>query len=122
MRVLRYYLVARYYLVCYSGISTFRGSIMAKLVRSSFTLPADLLKNLAFCAARTGVSRSALLANLLGEPLADVRALLESLPPNPAPDDVLRLRGKSEEVVNRRLENLRDLDSDLFADGGVNRG
>lgn len=95
---------------------------MSKLVRSSFTLPPDLLKDLAFCADRVRVSRSALLADVVGGPLADLRALFESLPPNPTPEDVLRFRGKSEDVINRRLENLRDMSSDLFVDGGVDRG
>ena len=82
---------------------------MAKLSRTSFTLPPQMLKDLAYISDRVGVSRSALLANLSAEPIADLRRLLESIPPSPTPSDVLRLRGESEALVMSRLANLRQV-------------
>lgn len=82
---------------------------MAKLSRTSFTLPPQLLADLAYISARVGVSRSALLADLSAEPIADLRRLLEAVPPSPTPADVLRLRGESEALVNARLANLRQV-------------
>lgn len=93
---------------------------MAKLSRTSFTLPPQLLADLAYISARIGVSRSALLADLSAEPIADLRKLLESVPPSPTPADVLRLRGESEALVNARLANLRQVwEGDLA--GGPDR-
>lgn len=82
---------------------------MAKLSRTSFTLPPQMLKDLAYISDRIGVSRSALLANLSAEPIADLRRLLESIPASPTPADVLRLRGESEALVMSRLANLRQV-------------
>lgn len=82
---------------------------MAKLSRTSFTLPPQLLADLAYISARIGVSRSALLSDLSSEPIADLRRLLESVPASPTPADVLRLRGESEALVNARLANLRQV-------------
>lgn len=89
---------------------------MAKLARVSYTLPPQMVKDLAYLSGRIGVSRSALLADLSAEPLADLRALVEQIPANPTPADIVRLRGRSEEVVQRRLAELHALDDDLFSD------
>jgi metal-responsive CopG/Arc/MetJ family transcriptional regulator len=87
---------------------------MAKLERTSFSLPRQMVRDLAYLSQRIGVSRSALLADLSTEPLADLRALVEQIPENPTPADIVRLRGKSEEVVQRRLAQLHELDKGLF--------
>lgn len=82
---------------------------MAKLARTSFTLPPEMVRDLAYISGRIGVSRSALLADLSAEPISDLRKLLESIPPSPTPADVLRLRGDSEALIISRLANLRQV-------------
>lgn len=91
---------------------------MAKMSRASFTLPPEMLADLAAIAERVGVSRSALLADLTAEPLRDLRGLLDMVPVSPTPADMLRLRGKSEELVEQRLASLRALDEGLFPASG----
>lgn len=80
---------------------------MAKLSRVSFTLPPSLVSDLSFVSERVGVSRSAIVADVLGQPLADLRKLLEAVPPSPTQADVLRLRGESEALIEERLAQLR---------------
>lgn len=80
---------------------------MAKLSRVTFTFPPSLVDDLAFVSGRVGVSRSALVSDVLGQPLADLRRLLEAVPPSPSPADVLRLRGDSEVLIEARLSELR---------------
>lgn len=80
---------------------------MAKLSRVTFTLPPSLVADLAFVSERVGVSRSAIVSDVLGQPLADLRRLLEAFPPSPSPADVLRLRGDSEALIEARLSELR---------------
>ncbi len=80
---------------------------MSKMPRVSFTLLPQVVKDLAFISERLGVSRSSIIGDILGEPLADLRSLLEQVPASPTEGDVLRLRGKSEEVITQRLSELR---------------
>lgn len=85
---------------------------MAKLARLTFTVPPQIVDDLAYVSARVGVSRSALVSDLLLDPLHDLRGLLESVPSPAGNDDMLRLRGKSEELIEQRLSDLRSaLDS-----------
>jgi len=93
---------------------------MAKLSRTSFTLPPEMVRDLAYISARVGVSRSALLADLSAEPIADLRRLLEAIPPSPTPADVLRLRGESEALIMSRLANLRQVWEGDLAGGSRN--
>ncbi len=86
---------------------------MSKMPRVSFTLPAQIVNDLAFISERVGVSRSSILADILGEPLADLRSLLEQVPASPSGGDVLRLRGKSEEIISHRLSELRTVLDDV---------
>jgi hypothetical protein len=87
-----------------------------KMVRVSFTVPPSFHENLSYLAHRTGVSKSALLVEMLSTPLADMRALVETVPDNPNPDDMVRARGKSNELVTRRVASYRKLEGDLFDD------
>ena len=81
----------------------------------SVSLPPRLIADLDYLAGRTGVSRSALISNLLAEPVTEVRRLFELIPPNPTPADVLRMRGQSEEAIRARLESLKGMTDDLFS-------
>ena len=86
-----------------------------KLSKISVTVPPELLADLDHVAARLGVSRSALVSGLLGEVLPDMRALLDAVPLNPEPLDIVRFRGASADIVRKRLGEVHELDSDLFS-------
>lgn len=87
---------------------------MKKMVRMSFTVPPEFQADLNYLSARIGVSKSALLAEMLQGPLADLRGLVESVPPNPTQGDLVRARGQSLNLVNQRVESYRRLEGDLF--------
>lgn len=88
----------------------------AKFVKKSFSLPPEVDADLTYLSGRVGVTRSALLASFLSEPLHDLRKLVEAVPQQPTPDDVLRLRGRSAELVQQRMDGLRRLENDLFGE------
>lgn len=76
-----------------------------KMARLTISLPVDQVENLAFISHRMGISRSAVLAQMLGEALAQTRRLVECVP---EPDDytVTRYRGDSREIIRERLHGL----------------
>ena len=85
-----------------------------KMVRVSFTVPPETRANLDYLSTRLGVTKSALVTELLGVPLADLRALVESVPENPTEADVLRARGASNQLISNRLQSYRAIEGDLF--------
>lgn len=87
-----------------------------KMVRMSFTLPPELRADLDYLSARLGVTKSALVAELLTTPVHDLRSLVETVPDNPTKDDVLRARGVSNELITQRLQSYRKIEGDLFDD------
>lgn len=86
-----------------------------KLSKISVTVPPELLADLDHVAARLGVSRSALVSGLLGDVLPDMRTVLDAIPLSPEPLDMVRFRGASAEIVRKRLDEVQELDSDLFS-------
>lgn len=86
-----------------------------KLPKISVTVPPELLADLDHVAARLGVSRSALVSGLLGDVLPDMRTVLDAIPLSPEPLDMVRFRGASAEIVRKRLDEVQELDSDLFS-------
>jgi hypothetical protein len=88
---------------------------MANLRKISVSLPADLVVNLDYLAARTGTSRSAIISEFLGDAVDQTRKLFELVPPNPTPAEIVRMRGQSEDVVRDRLASLQGLADDLFS-------
>jgi len=87
-----------------------------KMVRMSFTLPPQIRADLDFLSTRLGVTKSALVAELLGSPLTDLVSLVSMVPENPTQEDLLRARGKSNELITNRLQSYRKLEGDLFDD------
>lgn len=85
------------------------------LRKISVTIPPDLVDDMDYVAARLGVSRSALIAGILPESLHLMRSMLEQVPLNPSPDDVLRFRGESAELVRQKIDSLKDLGDDLLS-------
>lgn len=85
------------------------------LKKISVTVSPELAADLDHVAGRLGVSRSAIISELLAAPVSDMRAMLDQLPLNPTPADVVRFRGASAEVVRDRLSNLQGIAHDLFS-------
>lgn len=85
------------------------------LSKISITIPPELLVDLDYVSGRLGVSRSALIAEVLPEALGFMRGMLEQVPLNPTPDDVLRFRGESAELVRKKIDSIREMSDDLFA-------
>lgn len=81
----------------------------------SVSLPTQLVDDLDYLASRTSVSRSALIGELLAEAASEVRKILELVPPNPTPAEMLRMRGQSEEAIRSRLESIKGMTDDLFS-------
>lgn len=94
---------------------------MAKFLRTSFTARPEIVADLDFLSERMGVSKSAIINDLLGDAVHYLRVLVESIPANPTHDDVLRMRGKSEEVISDLLRQYRELDQGLFPSEGGKR-
>lgn len=91
---------------------------MTKMKRASFTLPPDLDRDLSYVAQRLGVSRSALVAEMLREGLSFLSNSLQQIPEQASESDVLRYRGESKKLVDSRLESARRMRDDLFSDMG----
>ncbi len=87
-----------------------------KMVRMSFTLPPQTRADLDYLAGRLGITKSALVTELLGAPLNDLRSLIEMVPDNPTPDDLLRARGASNKLITDRIQSYRKIEGDLFDD------
>jgi hypothetical protein len=89
------------------------------MVRVTFTVPPRIRADLDYLSDRLGVTKSALVSELLEAPLGDLRELMEMVPENPTSDDILRARGKSNSLIAQRLRNLRSIEGDLFDDRQV---
>lgn len=87
-----------------------------KMTRMSFTVPPQTRADLDYLSTRLGVTKSALITELLGSPLHDLRSLVEMVPDNPTQDEMLRARGASNEMITSRLQSYRKLEGDLFDD------
>lgn len=81
----------------------------------SVSLPSQLVVDLDYLSARTGVNRSALIGQLLADAVGEVRKVLELVPPNPTPAEMLRMRGQSEEAIRTRLESIKGMTDDLLS-------
>lgn len=86
---------------------------MGHLVRVSFTMPSDLSRKLGSVSKFAGVSKSALLSDLIGPALNDMHGLIIETPESPTADDVRRLSGKSIAICEERLGKLREMSSDV---------
>lgn len=77
------------------------GRNRGNVFQCSFTLPAETAKDISYIAKRMGISQSALLAQLMAKPIADLRALIDLVPDlkSATPDQVLRFRGASADVI-----------------------
>lgn len=85
-----------------------------KMVKTSMSLAPDVYANLCIISTRLGVSRSALVSELLSDPLADMCKLFEHVPAAPTVADLVRFRGESMRVVQERIASMDAL-VDAFA-------
>jgi hypothetical protein len=88
---------------------------MSQMKRVSFTVPPQLVDDLGYLSERLGVTRSAIISDLMLDPLHDLRGLVEMIPAKATPEDVKRMRGASVDLVTERLASLRKLDNDLLS-------
>lgn len=97
---------------------------MGKMIRASFTLPPALVSDLDRLSGFMGVSRSALLSQVLREPVSDLLSVLEqsgAFDGSPVSEVRSRMRGGSAEVIRERLAQLDALsDGDLITEGRSN--
>lgn len=89
---------------------------MTHMRKITISVPPSLVDDLDYLAGRMGVSRSAIITEVLGGSIADMRALIELIPENPTPADALRYRGESAELIRQRLASLQGIAHDLLAD------
>lgn len=80
---------------------------MSTVKRITLSVPIELARDLDYVQRRMGVSRSAFVSSILADGVRDLRELLESLPEQPTPDDVVRFRGKSIALVDQRIDTAR---------------
>lgn len=83
-----------------------------RTVRVSLTVPESLRTDLDIIATRLGVSRSALVTNLLLPGISDLITLLDLLPDEPSENDLLRARGKSVELIGARIAEVFTAEGD----------
>lgn len=77
--------------------------------RVSFYISESLNDNLSLVSRRMGVSKSVLVDRLLEVPTQSLVDLLSSLPESPSAGDVLRFRGRSMNLVDQQVSEMRDL-------------
>lgn len=85
------------------------------MVKIAMSLPPALVDDLDFLVSRLGVSRSALVAELLSDAAAEMRRVVSLIPPNPTPADLLRMRGESESLIRERIASASRMTDDLFS-------
>lgn len=85
----------------------------SKMSRLTISLPTEQFNDLAYISQRMGISRSAVLSQMLGEGLAHARRLVACVPEGPDDYTVSRYRGDSKEIIRERLQGLMaDLDKE----------
>lgn len=81
--------------------------------RATFSLPAHLATDISRLAKRMGVSQSAMLSELLQDPIAAMCAIIDSLPQAAATkDDVRRAKGKGLEYIRKAMAEAQQLVDD----------
>ena len=90
------------------------------MARTSMTLPDKLLDDLNYLSRRLGVSKSALISELLGDNLKDMRVVFETMPEDSSKitaEQLKRFRGASAQVVKDRVKQAKELGmgDDLFS-------
>lgn len=82
----------------------------------SLSLESTSVDDLDYITGRMGISRSALVSQLLIEALPAMRQVIDLIPASPTPADVVRYRGESTAIIQDRLESVRRATDDLFSE------
>lgn len=83
----------------------------------SVSISAPLVDDLQYLSARLGVSRSALITELLGEALPALASVLRMVPEGASPEEAKRLRGASVGVIRARLAEAQRAADEFEAEG-----
>jgi hypothetical protein len=87
--------------------------------RATFSLPAPLARDISHLAKRLGVSQSAMLTELLTEPILAMREVIDAIPQvGVTPDDVKRARGKSVALIRDVVQHAQSLLNTELGDDG----
>lgn len=87
---------------------------MARSVRVTMSLPTETAEALASIARRLHITRSALVADLLSEPVAMLAQFVALVPAGPVTDgDVKRFRGASIDLIQRQIAQVQEQAKDL---------
>jgi len=81
----------------------------------SISVSPALVDDLDYIAARTGVSRSALVSEMLAPAAAELRRIVEQIPAAPTPSEVRRFRGESVDLIRSKIDQLQEMSNDLFS-------
>lgn len=73
--------------------------------RVSLSIPEDIWDDVAYSAGRMGVTRSALVSEMIESSIGVMATLLKMTPEAPTPSDVKRLRGASVDLIRERYNN-----------------
>lgn len=92
---------------------------MSRLRKVSLALDPAVVDDLDVISKRLGISRSALVSQMLGEALPSLRQLFDSIPEAPTAPDLVRYKGESVEIIEARLASIKRLfaDDDLLGGG-----
>lgn len=82
----------------------------------TISVPEEFVLHLDYLAKRLSVSRSSVLAQLAGEPIAELYGLISAVPDNPTEADIIRAKGESVKLIETRINQARSLGDDLFSD------
>lgn len=69
-----------------------------------------------YLSKRLGVSKSALVNEILKESLPTMSEVFRLIPDAPTPEDVVRFRGESAKIVQQRLDFVKRTSPDLFGE------
>lgn len=72
------------------------------------TIPDQTCDQIAYVAHRMGISASALLSQILFQPVQDLYSLVKATPRRPTQDEAIRLRGASASIVQQRVQEALD--------------
>ena len=84
----------------------------------SVIVPDGLIDDLYFLSDVSGLGRSTLIVQMISEPIREIVAAIREIPDleNIEKKDIKRLRGRSEALVQERMQELENLCNDLFSD------
>jgi predicted DNA-binding protein len=85
-----------------------------KMLRMSFTVPREVYDDLNEISQALGITKSAVVAQVLGATLRDMLELVQHASSIDTPDGLKRFRGKSESLIEDKLAQFRREQRDLF--------